>query len=311
MTNFSTNQVMQFYVHEDGHKLVVDKKFPNGAFSMGITTDGAAPTSDGKTTNALGRTDKIENVMYATLTKAAKLATPYKEATLTFNGDVNEGAPIVGQDYIVTVSYPAVGGLGVEGWTTKTASAYAAANSSAETIAAELIKNLNSAFAADGVLEAKAGETAGTIVITQTTLAEDTYERGIRPVTIADFRVTAAKVVLDGEEVDWLDEASYKTVAASTSVSGAYKLADMEYFAMGERGDEYRMMGYPDYIKTKYLIDVAKTYDVYNIHYAYKGQNDQSHKSEKDLVIAVPAGTTITGLDTALTALGVTLEVVE
>jgi hypothetical protein len=299
---------MQFYVHDGDHKLVVDKKFADGSFSMAITTNGAAPTSNGKTTNAIGRTDKIENVMWATLTKAEKLQTPYKEATLKFNAKVNEGAPIVGQDYIVKVSYPAIGGVGIEGFTTKVATAYASAGATTATIVAELVENLNAAFEADGVLEAKVGKTEAELVITQTNIAEKSYERGVRPVTIADFNVIAAPVIEDGEEVEWLDV----TIAPSTTafVKDGYKLADMEYFALGERGDEYRMMGYPNYVKTTYRINPAEEYDVYNIHYAYKGSNDQSHKSEKDLIIAVPADTTITGLDAALSALGVTLKVI-
>lgn len=307
MTNFSTNQVMQFYVHDGDHKLVVDKKFADGSFSMAITTDGAAPAADGK--NAIGRTDKIENVMWATLTKAEKLKTPYKEATLKFNAKVNEGAPIVGQDYIVKVSYPAIGGVGIEGFTTKVATAYASADATTATIVAELVENLNAAFEADGVLEAKVGKTENELVITQTNIAEKSYERGVRPVTIADFNVIAAPVIEDGEEVNWLDKV---VIAPSTTafVKSGYKLADMEYFALGERGDEYRMMGYPNYVKTTYRINPAEEYDVYNIHYAYKGSNDQSHKSEKDLIIAVPADVTITGLDAALSALGVTLKVI-
>lgn len=311
MTNFSTNQVMQFYVHDGDHKLVVDKKFADGSFSMAITTDGVAPsTTDGKTTNAIGRTDKIENVMWATLTKAAKLKTPYKKVTLEFETEVNDGAPIVGQDYIVKVSYPAIGGVGIEGFTTKVATAYASAGATTEAIVAELAKNLNAAFEADGVLVATIeGEGKTTLVITQTDIAEKSYERGVRPVTIADFNVIAAPVIEDGEEVNWLKT----TIAKSDKgVKGSYKLADMEYFALGERGDEYRMMGYPNYVKTTYRIDLAKEYDVYNIHYAYKGSNDQSHKSEKDLIIAVPTGAdAITGLDAALSALGVTLKVVQ
>lgn len=309
MTNFSTNQVMQFYVHDGDHKLVVDKKFADGSFSMAITTDGKAPAvKEDKTTNAIGRTDKIENVMWATLTKAAKLETPYKKVTLEFKDEVNDGAPIVGQDYIVKVSYPAIGGVGIEGFTTKVATAYASAGATTEAIVAELAKNLNAAFEADGVLVATIeGDGKTTLVITQTDIAEKSYERGVRPVTIADFNVIAAPVIEDGEEVNWLKT----TIAKSDKgVKGSYKLADMEYFALGERGDEYRMMGYPNYVKTTYRIDLAKEYDVYNIHYAYKGSNDQSHKSEKDLIIAVPADVTITSLDAALSALGVTLKVI-
>lgn len=312
MTNFSTNQVMQFYVHTEGHKLYIpEAKDINGPFSIAIITEGTAPASDGK--NVIGRTDKIENVMWATLTKAEKLKTPYKQATLTFNGEVNEGAPIVGQDYIVKVSYPAIGGVGIEGWTTKVATAYASAGATTATIVAELVKNLNAAFEADGILEAKVDDTKTKLVITQTDIAEKSYERGVRPITIADFKVTTAPVIEDGEEIDWLTEDSYKTVAApeNTWAASGYKLADMEYFALGERGDEYRMMGYPNYIKTTYRIDPTKEYSVYNIHYAYKGSNDQSHKSEKDLIIAVEGGGEIDNLAAALTKLGVTLKVIE
>lgn len=302
MTNFSTNQVMQFYVHEDGHKLVVDKKFADGSFSMAITTDGAAPTSDGKTTNALGRTDKIENVMWAKLTKAAKLAKKCKSVTITL-----VEAPIAGQDYVVRVSYPEVAGLGVEGWTTKTAVYTAKAGDADTVVYTELAKAFNAAFAADGVLVAD-GE--GGLSFTQTTLYVDNYERGIRPVTVVDFTVSAANIVKDGEEVEAFTGLT-EDDGTGLTISGSYKLADMEYFAMGERGDEYRGMGYPDTIKTKYLIDVTKSYDVLVIHYAYKGANDQSHKSEKDMIIALPDGATVENLVSALEALGVTVETVD
>lgn len=318
MTNFSTNQVMQFYVHTTGHKLYIptneDEAVVSDPFSIAITTDGNAPTVTGNTTNAIGRTDKIENVMWATLTKAAKLATPYKEATLTFKSEVNEGAPIVGQDYIVKVSYPAIGGVGVEGFTTKVATAYASADATTATIVAELAENLNAAFEADGVLVATIKNDTTTLVITQTDIAEKSYERGVRPVTIADFNVTASPVIENGEEVNWCTIVI--APSATLSVKGGYKLADMEYFALGERGDDYRMMGYPNYIKTIYRIDPTKEYNVYNIHYAYKGYNDQSHKSEKDLIIAVEIVDgdenegRIPALESALTKLGVTLKVV-
>ena len=302
MTNFSTNQVMQFYVHEEGHKLVVDKKFADGSFSMAITKDGAVPTSDGKTTNAIGRTDKIENVMWAKLTKAAKLVKKCKSVTLTIEGDV-----VPGEDYVVRVSYPEVGGLGVEGWTTKTAVYTAKKGDAPAVIYTELAKAFRAAFEADGVLTVD--DTDG-LSFTQTTLYVDNYERGIRPVSIVDFNVSASPIVEDGVERNAFTGMAVDD-GTGIEISGSYKLADMEYFAMGERGDEYRMMGYPDYIKTNYLIDVKKPYDVLVIHYAYKGANDQSHKSEKDMIIALPNGATIAGLTAALTTLGVTVETVD
>lgn len=57
---------------------------------------------------------------------------------------------------------------------------------------------------------------------------------------------------------------------------------------MGERGDQYRNMGWPNVIPTKYLVDPSKKYDVINIHYFYQGDGISVQKSEKDIQIVVP-----------------------
>jgi hypothetical protein len=297
--NFSTNQVLHFYVNDPAVNSVVavgSKKFADGAFSLEVSDS----------TGVL-RSDKIENVMWVKKATAAKQVTPYMEANLQFSADVNEGAPIAGQNYIVRVSYPSVGGTGIEAWTTKTATAYAKASSTAETILEELATALNEAFAADGVLVATAD--GSTLNITQSDLATKTFEAGVRPAYAVQFTVTAAKVVADGEEVDWLTEDSFKVTAnTELGISGSYKLADMEYFALGERGDEYRMMGWPNVAfksKDYYKIDVAKDYDVYTIHFASVGAN-ANHKMEKEIVIATIGE--VAGLEAALTALGAKVE---
>ena len=62
-------------------------------------------------------------------------------------------------------------------------------------------------------------------------------------------------------------------------------LADLEYFCMGARGDHYRMMGYPNVIKTKYLVDPDSKYDTLDIHYAFIDSNESVQKSEKDITL--------------------------
>ena len=57
---------------------------------------------------------------------------------------------------------------------------------------------------------------------------------------------------------------------------------------MGERGDVYRMMGFPNVIRTKYLVDPDLKYNTIDIHYAYVGPNEAVQKSEKDITIVVP-----------------------
>lgn len=61
--------------------------------------------------------------------------------------------------------------------------------------------------------------------------------------------------------------------------------ADYEYFFHGERGDQYRYIGYPDYVPTEYLVDPSKEYDMYTIHYYYDGPNEGVQRSEKTITI--------------------------
>lgn len=57
---------------------------------------------------------------------------------------------------------------------------------------------------------------------------------------------------------------------------------------MGERGDMYRGIGYPNNIPTTYLVDPTVKYNVIDIHYAYVGSNESVQKSEKTITLVVP-----------------------
>ena len=59
---------------------------------------------------------------------------------------------------------------------------------------------------------------------------------------------------------------------------------------MGERGDQIRQIGYPRTIRTKYMIDPTKEYDILDIAFFYQGRGVNVQKSEKMLTIAVPVG---------------------
>lgn len=69
--------------------------------------------------------------------------------------------------------------------------------------------------------------------------------------------------------------------------------ADYEYFFHGERGDQYRMVGWPDYIPTEYMVNPSNEYgyDFIQIHYAYIGANEGCQKSEKDITFLFPRTT--------------------
>lgn len=271
--NFSTNQVMQFFVHDNVNSAVAvaeAKKLPNGGFSIPVK----------KGTDVIGRTDVIENVKSATLALADDLIQKPMEVTLTM------AEVVAGQDYIVRVKYPEVAGLGVEGYTTKTAAYTAETGDTAEVVLEAIADAFATQFAADGILAATYD---GGLVITQTDPTAG-YKRGVRPVVLVDFEVSLAPIIKDGEEVaEWATKEVAATDTEALYVKNGYKLADMEYFAMGERGDQYRKMGWPDVIDTEYLIDHKGEYDVINVHFAHAENNTTFQ--EKDLVIACVAGT--------------------
>ena len=72
---------------------------------------------------------------------------------------------------------------------------------------------------------------------------------------------------------------------------------------MGARGDHYRMMGYPNVIKTKYLVDPTAKYDTLNIHYAFTDSNEGIQKSEKDITIACVNDGSHTDMKALITAI--------
>ena len=100
-----------------------------------------------------------------------------------------------------------------------------------------------------------------------------------------NFTIQPDLIIDNGDERIW---GVVKKVTSTNSIPDGHKIADLEYFCMGERGDVYRMVGFPYVIRTKYLVDPDIKYNVIDIHYAYVGPNESVQKSEKDITIVVP-----------------------
>lgn len=77
-------------------------------------------------------------------------------------------------------------------------------------------------------------------------------------------------------------------VSGLTEIPGAQDLAELEYFALGEKGDYERGYRYPnDYDhSSEYLISTAKSYKVINIEYFLAGNAEDVQKSPRTLQIA-------------------------
>lgn len=108
---------------------------------------------------------------------------------------------------------------------------------------------------------------------------------GTFPQVPVNFTLMPDSIVVNGDNRIW---GLVEKKASTNSIPDGHKIADLEYFCMGERGDVYRMMGFPNVIRTKYLVDPDLKYNTIDIHYAYVGPNEAVQKSEKDITIVVP-----------------------
>lgn len=312
MATFSTNQVRQLYV-------ATALKSPNviasdTAGSIAVKSDTAKSHLYFEYMGAGGMTRSdlidIKNILYAKATDADDLAYDLAKYKLTLDDTVNGGEPVVAQDYILRIAFRNYPGLSEEDQYFKYGMVHAVTGMTAsdfyKTLALSLVKNFSREE--QGLLKfylETGGTDAGTVAGTPTEVTKDTKESsltgtytgivieeapqdwilGVMEQTPVNFTIQPDLIIDNGDERIW---GVVKKVASTNSIPDGYKIADLEYFCMGERGDIYRMVGFPYVIRTKYLVDPDIKYNVIDIHYAYVGPNESVQKSEKDITIVVP-----------------------
>lgn len=126
------------------------------------------------------------------------------------------------------------------------------------------------------------------------------YKRGSISVKPVNFEVYTSESTLyfAGEEGS---EGYYETMLwgetnreDSTPIPNAYKIADMEHFYHGERGDVYRDSVAKIGLDTKYMInDFSVNYNTLNIHFAFVDTGTESYRSEKDITLVAAANSGI------------------
>lgn len=260
------------------------------------------------------RTDIIKkaNVMSATLTLAADMAENLKQFKVALSADVNGGAPVAGQDYLLRITIPQYGGLSDAHTQIKHGVVRATSGMDAETFYTKMAESLTQNFSRELAPIFTFEAAADGILIEE---VEQEWILGVKPyesVKVTESHIQPDAVIFEGEECIW---GEVTTVTEDlTAVPNSKKIADLEYFSMGDRGDLYRNIGWPHVVPTNYLVDgtAADGYDIINIHYAYVGSNEAVQKSEKDLTIVVPAGDTAATLFASIqTALGIAEEATE
>ena len=93
------------------------------------------------------------------------------------------------------------------------------------------------------------------------------------------------------EDIQWgTDVVAKSSVSGNTSIPSAYALADLEYFAYGERGDFNRGNWYHE--EPTYIIDPTdgtKKYNVLSIEFYYAGGAEDVQKSPRLIQVAAEA----------------------
>lgn len=321
MATFSVNQNRQLFVAKN---VVTTTPVAVGDLKLGGDKANTYMYFQHMGYGGLTRSDKIDlsNVMYAKITKADTLARKLKKATVTLDSEVNSGNPISGQDYVLRIFFRQYIGNSdiyqeakygvVHGYKGMTASDFykTLALSLAMNFSKEVVPLLKFYLkASSGNTEVTASTAKKDLTGTYTGVVieevEQPWRLGVRKQEEVFFDVIPTTVLFNSEEVIW---GTVEKGTSETTIKNGKKMADLEYFCMGERGDQYRQAGWPHNLETKYLVDPEKEYNVLDIHYYFSDSGVNVQKSEKDITILFEKSVVLTELVTALKKLGITVE---
>lgn len=305
MATFSVNQVRQLYVAKE--LKTPDVKTTDNAGAIAVKADNAKNHLyfSYKGADNLMRSDLIDlkNILYVNTTDADSMAHELKSVTVTLDNTINGGNPVVGQDYILRIAFRQYVGMSDEDQYFKYGAVHAFAGMTAsdfyKKLAISLVKNFsreivplvkftltNSSSEAIPVdintKESSLNETYTALVIDE---VEQPWRLGIMEQTPVYFTVYPSTITTNGDERIW---GVVEDTDPAGIIDNGKKIADLEYFCMGERGDIYREIGFPNNIPTTYLVDPSLKYNVIDIHYAYVGSGEGVQKSEKTITIVVP-----------------------
>lgn len=313
MANFSVNQFRHLYVAKANKGANKDQVTATGDIAYKLTADNKLYFLT-KTKGGLLRSDIIDlcKIYDARLSKAADEKRYLKQFTVAAKGSI-----VKDQEYVLGVNIKNYLAPGEEDTYQKLA-VYKATSTTAKefykglaiSMALNLVKEekecvkvfLTTGSALTEVTDAVAlkenailngtskqsssltGTYTGVVIMEADNTAD--YVRGLVSVSPINFSVFAPE--------DWA------TITDTTPTSGAnyvinngYAVADLEYFCMGERGDEYRNANWPQFIPTEYLVDPTKEYDILNVHYYWEGEGVQVAHSDRDITIVAESSTGI------------------
>lgn len=239
----------------------------------------------------------VKNITSVQAIKASAMEAKMRKVLVALDTNVNSGNPIAGQDYILRINLRQFYGMSDQDQYFKDAAVHATKGMTKQEFYAAMAKSLNLCFSRE-VGATKDSNPYLTFTSSASGIVIEEKEQSWTLGTEAQERVyfdVVPTTVYDG--VDDLVWGKVTEQTPTTKVGNGKRIADLEYFLLGERGDQYRKIGWPNDIETKGMIDPSKTYDVIEIHYAFTDTGVNSYKTEKDMTIAVPTSVKASSTD--------------
>lgn len=316
---FSTNQNRQFYVATVGGEAktlfaddAVTQKAKVGTIGIKVADHGC---DKGiyfiyKGADTTMKTDLInsKHIDFVKVTKAADMVTPFKSTKVSLDKDTKL---LVGQDYILRIVFHQFYGMSDRDIYVKDAAVHvtSAMSNNAASFYKAMVASLNLAFSrelggtktSNPYLKFEAADDG--ITITEKAqpwrLGLESQQRvvfDVQPTTVYDGVSDVLWATVEGGGIKDNTPKKAAVKVGETGFGNGHQIADLEWFCMGERGDQYREIGYPNYIPTKYLVDPEKQYTVLDIHYHFIDSGVDSYHSEKELTIVSDDESVITTL---------------
>lgn len=302
MANYSTNQNRQLYV---ATSFSSETPTEQGGIALSATADNKQVFLTHYGAGGLTRSDIIDvkSIVYAKITEADDMKTYLKTATVSLNANINDGEPVAGQDYVLRIyiyNYLAIGDANIGA---KYGMVHAYTGMTSSDFYTALAESLRKNFSAEVTPLLSFEATDSGVTITE---VEQPWVPGTMSQEPVNFKVLPVPIVYEGDEVLWADPDNIKVVNGEESIGNGKKIADLEWFCHGERGDQYRGVGYPNVIRTRYEVDPDEEYNVLDLHYFYLNSGVDSVKSEKDLTIVSTDVSVLESIKSALEDYGVT-----
>lgn len=304
MANFNTNQTRHFYVAgadatgssiSNNLDIQVKKSATDEIYFIYKNADGIITRSD---------TIPMKNIVSLKKTAAADLNLPLKMHTVAVDTSAVTLSNLVGKalECIITFNgvydYDANNSITVVatvvGDSTNTANATAFHKALAYAIAQALPQSvagypLLKVFSnGTEVLKSTAlsnitGASGGVVLVE----AEQKFVRGKLSGEPVPFSVAFRLADGNKEDIVWgTDTVANSNISSNTVTNGTKTLADLEYFALGERGDYYRGSEWPNNYEPTYAIALSSSYDVLNVEYFWAGGAENVQKSPRMIQIA-------------------------